>query len=89
MSAASNDYGSLPLRSPLVGIEAVGGLLASRATPLVVFVSISTTPSYLASLEGLSRERGALAGLSLPMSATSEVGSALKLAEPDVQMAEG
>ena len=63
--------------------------MASWATPLVVSVSFSTTPGYLASLEGVSRERGALVGLSLLIFATSKVVLVLELAELDAQMAGG
>ena len=63
--------------------------MASGATPLVVLVSFSVTPSYWASLEGLLEETGTLAGLSFPSSTTSEAVLALELVEPGVQMARG
>ena len=63
--------------------------MALEATRLIVSTSFSETPGYLASLEGLSREREreALEGLSLPISATSKAMSALELAELDARMA--
>ena len=64
-------------------------MVESGATPLVMSVSFSTTLGYLATLEWLSRERRALAGLSLPISATFEAVLALELAKPNAQMAEG
>ena len=66
-----------------------GGLMASGVTPLLVTASFSTTLGYLASLEGLSREREALEGLTLSITATSEAGSALKLIELDARMVGG
>ena len=63
--------------------------MALEATRLIVSTSFSETPGYLASLDGLSREREreALEGLSLPISATSKAMSALELAELDARMA--
>ena len=63
--------------------------MALEATRLIVSTSFSETPGYLASLEGLprEREREALEGLSLPISATSKAMSALELAELDARMA--
>ena len=63
--------------------------MALEATRLIVSTSFLETPGYLASLEGLSREREreALEGLSLPISATSKAMSALELAELDARMA--
>ena len=63
--------------------------MALEATRLIVSTSFSETPGYLASLEGLSREREreALEGLSLPISATSKAMSALELAELDARVA--
>ena len=63
--------------------------MASGVTPLLVTASFSTTLGYLASLEGLSREREALEGLTLSITATSEAGSALKLIELDARMVGG
>ena len=63
--------------------------MASEATPFVVSSSFSTTPGYLASLEGLLGEREALEGLSFPISTTSEERSALELVELNAWMAGG
>ena len=69
--------------------EAVGGFVASGATPLVVFTSFSTTPDYLTTSERLSEEVSTLAGLAFPSSATSRAVLVLELARLDARMARG
>ena len=67
--------------------EAVGGFVASGATPLVVFTYFSITPNYSATSGGLLKEVRALPGLALPTSATLGAVSVLKLAGLDARMA--
>ena len=81
--------GSLGTSGGLVALGAIGGLVTLGATPLVVSISFSTTPGCSAYLEGLSKEKRALAGLSLPIFASSKTMSALDLEELDAWMVGG
>ena len=63
---------------------AVGGFRASVATPWFAFFSFSVTPGYSTSIEGLSKEVGTVAVLSMPISATSKAVSGLEQEGTDV-----